>query len=387
MHRLINLGCKLNQYEGYCLLEAFRDLDDLVIVNTCCVTNEADLNSRKKFRQALRQFPDATVIATGCACRLDPEPYAAARYVIDNVDRNTMIKDVMPRPDRARYFLKIQDGCDQKCTYCIVAKVRTRVESRTIEEITREMEWAAALGHREIVLVGANIGLYGRDTGTTLKTLLAALGNIRGRPRIRLSSIEPPFITPQLVKVMKEIKACRHFHIPIQSGDNTVLTRMNRAYGREHLENIIGLINGNFEEVAIGADLIVGFPAEGEEEFLNTYNFINEQPFTHLHVFPYSPRPGTGAYDLGDPVPKAEKKNRLWVLKNLIKEKNHDFRRRMLGKNFQVVIEHKDGTCLGLTDNYIKTDLDGPCAANSLIEITVDRVTQEMTHATPCVEE
>lgn len=387
MHRLINLGCKLNQYEGYCLLEAFRDIEDLVIVNTCCVTNEADLNSRKKFRQALRQFPDATVIATGCGCRLDPQAYAAAKYVLDNVDRNTMIKDVMPRPDRARYFLKIEDGCDQKCTYCIVARLRTRVESRTIEEITREMVWANSLGHREIVLVGANIGLYGRDTGTTLETLLAALGSIPDRPRIRLSSIEPPFVTPQLVKTMKEIKACRHFHIPIQSADDAVLARMNRAYDREYLENTIALINGSLGDAAIGADLIVGFPTEGEEEFLNTYSFVKAQPFTHLHVFPYSPRPGTDAYGLGDPVPRAEKRNRLWALKNLIREKNHDFRRRMIGKNFQVVIEHKDGACLGLTDNYIKAVIDRPCAANSLVEIVVDRVTEDTTHATPCVEE
>lgn len=387
MHKLINLGCKLNQYEGYCLLEVFRDREDLVVVNTCCVTHEAELTSQKKFRQALRQFPGATVIATGCACRIDPGAYAPARYVIDNVDRNTMIRDVLPRPERARYFLKIEDGCSQQCTYCIVAKLRTRVESRTVEEIAREVEWATALGHEEIVLVGANIGLYGQDTGTTLDALLSALARIPLRPRIRLSSIEPLFVTARLANAMKEIGACRHFHIPIQSADNLVLARMNRGYDRQYLAQMLELIKNTFEDVAIGADLIVGFPGEGEAEFQNTHDFVAAQPFTHLHVFPYSPRPGTAAYELGDPVPKAEKKDRLWRLKALIKEKNLAFRRAMFGKKFQVVVEQKAGACLGLTDNYIKTDIDRPCAENSLIEVLIDRVTEDTTHATPCIAE
>jgi len=168
LQKLVNLGCKLNQYEGYCLLEVFRDVEDLIIVNTCCVTREAELNSSKKFRQALRKFPHATVIATGCACRTDPERYARATYLIDNVDRNTTIKGILPRPDKTRYFLKIQDGCDMKCSYCIVARVRSTVESKTVTEVKQEVRWAMSLNYREIVLVGANIGLYGRDTNTSL---------------------------------------------------------------------------------------------------------------------------------------------------------------------------------------------------------------------------
>ena len=385
MHKIINLGCKLNQYEGYCLLEAFRDLEDVVVVNTCCVTHEAELTSQKKFRQALRQFPNATIIATGCACRLDPGAYAPARHIIDNVDRNTMIRNVLPRPDRARYFLKIEDGCDQQCTYCIVAKVRTRVESRPLDEITEEIAWAASLGFQEVVLVGANIGLYGRDIGTSLEGLLGHLGRVPHRPRIRLSSIEPLFTTTRLVAAMKETGACRHFHIPIQSADNTVLAAMNRAYDRQYLEQMLASIKGAFTDVAIGGDVIVGFPGEGSLEFQNTYDFIAAQPFTHLHVFPYSPRPGTAAYELGDPVPKAEKKDRLWRLKSLIKDKNHAFRRTMLGKKFEVVIENKAGQCLGLTDNYIKTQIDRPCAENGLIEVLIDGVTEDATHATPCL--
>lgn len=383
MQKLINLGCKLNQYEGYCLLEIFSDVADLVIVNTCCVTQEAELTSHKKFRQVLRNFPNATVVATGCACRIDPEKYAKATYVIDNVDRNTTIKHVMPRPDRARYFLKIQDGCDMKCSYCIVAKVRSRVESRPVAEIEHEVNWAISLGYREIVLVGANIGLYGKDTSTSLDELLLALYEIPQCPRIRLSSIEPFFITPSLIHTMKRTSACRHFHIPIQSADDKILEGMNRSYGTKYLKDVIRLISENFADVAIGADIIVGFPGEGEQEFTNTYRFVAESPFTHLHIFPYSPRHGTAAFELGDPIPKAEKKNRLWRLKELIKEKNFLFRKQLLNKKFQVAVEYKDEQCLGLTDNYIKVNMDGQIPANALVDVTIDDVTEEVTHATP----
>lgn len=384
MRKLINLGCKLNQYEGYCLLEVFSDVEDLVIVNTCCVTREAELNSHKKFRQALRKFPNATVIATGCACRIDPEKYAKATYLIDNVDRNTTIKDIMPRPDKTRYFLKIQDGCDMKCSYCIVAKVRSMVESKLASDIEDEVRWAMSLNYKEIVLVGANIGLYGRDTDTSLDELLVALHRIPGCPRIRISSIEPFFISPGLVNTMREISACRHFHIPIQSADDNILKKMNRSYDTERLVKTIGLITENFQDVAMGADVIVGFPGEGEEEFRNTYEFIREQPFTHLHVFPYSPRYGTEAFGLGDPVPKKEKKKRLWALRSLINSKNFEFRRQLLNKKLEVAVEHKNGECLGLTDNYIKVHIDAQCPRNELVDVLIDGVTEDMTHATLC---
>jgi MiaB/RimO family radical SAM methylthiotransferase len=354
LQKLINLGCKLNQYEGYCLLEAFSGVENLVIVNTCCVTREAELHSQKKFRQACRQFPDATIIATGCACRTNPEKFKEAKYLIDNVDRNTTI---------------------------IVAKVRARVESKTIEEIQQEMSWAISLGHKEVVLVGANIGLYGTDTGTSLDELLTALGRMPNCPRIRLSSIEPFFITPQLIEAMKQISACRHFHIPIQSADDVILKQMNRTYDSSYLRKAVEMIHKNFQDVAIGADVIVGFPGEGDKEFQNTYMFLKEKPFTHLHVFPYSPRLGTEAYALGDPVPKAEKKNRLWELKKLIRQKHYEFRQRLLNKKFMVTVEQKEERCCGLTDNYIRVDIDGQCAEKEMLEVSIDAVTEDRTHA------
>lgn len=381
MQKLINLGCKLNQYEGFCLLEEFSDVENLVIVNTCCVTKEAEVKSRKKFRHALREYPAALVIASGCACRLDRKAYAGAKRIIDNVARNAIIKNTMPKPNKARYFLKIQDGCSMPCSYCIVSKVRQRIESKTIPDVIKEITRASSLGYKEVVLVGANIGLYGTDTNTTLVDMLRAVSKLNDLPRLRLSSIEPFFISEHLIKVLKDVLFCRHFHIPIQSADDSILRRMNRDYRVAYLSNIIDLIQDNFNDVAVGADVIVGFPGEGDNEFLNTRKFIEQKPFTHLHVFPYSPRPGTSAFAFGDPIPNTVKKKRLWELKNIIKQKNHEFRKALLNKNFKVIIEHDNAQCVGLTDNYIKTTIDRQCSPNALVEVTIEDVGIDYTRA------
>jgi threonylcarbamoyladenosine tRNA methylthiotransferase MtaB len=381
LHKLINLGCKLNQYEGYCLLEELSGLEKLVIVNTCCVTKEAETKSLKKFRQALRKFPGATIVASGCACRLHPEKYAQATRIIDNVARNAIINKTRPRPDKARYFLKIQDGCDMKCTYCIVSKVRTHVESKKSHEVKDEIAWAYSQGYEEVVLVGANIGLYGKDIGQNLEDLLSGIAGMKNLPRIRLSSIEPLFISEQLIKVLKSLPFCHHFHIPIQSADSEILNRMNRGYDTHYLSQLIDFIHDNFADVAIGADIIVGFPGEGEDEFMNTYDFVAKHPFTHVHVFPYSPRPGTEALVLGDPVPATEKKKRLWQLKRLVDEKNHKFRKTLLNKSFDVIIEQGDTECIGLTGNYIRIEIDGPCPMDKHVDVVIRDVDANHTRA------
>jgi threonylcarbamoyladenosine tRNA methylthiotransferase MtaB len=359
-------------------------MEDLVIVNTCCVTREAEIKSLKKFHQALRKFPTSTVIATGCDCRIHSENYAEAQHVIDNVARNTLIKDVLPKPDKARYFLKIQDGCNMPCTYCIVSKLRTQLESKPANAIKNEIEWAHSLGYKEIVLVGANIGLYGKDIDITLENLLAALAEVPDMPRIRLSSIEPFFITEKLLSVMKQLPICRHFHIPVQSADDTILKKMKRSYDRTYLEKAIDLLTRTFIDCAIGADMIVGFPGEGNREFFNTHEFLRTQPFTHLHVFPYSPRPGTEAHELGDPVTGLEKKKRLWELKNLVQQKNHKFRKQLLNKKFGVIVEHKNGKYIGLTDNYIRVEIDQKCPEHKLVHVKVTHVTEDNTRASLC---
>lgn len=384
MRKLVNLGCKLNQYEGYCLLEKFSGIENLIIVNTCCVTKAAESKSQKKFHQALRQFPGAEIIASGCACSIHPDKYRQANRVIDNDDRNKIIMGIKPKPTRSRYFLKIQDGCNLRCSYCIVPKVRARVQSKPPRDIIEEISWARSLGYKEVVLVGANIGLYGQDLSICLDDMLATINPPSELPRIRLSSLEPFFINQKLIQSLKKIPICRHFHIPIQSADDSILSKMNRDYDVAYLSQAVESLHDNFADVAIGADVIVGFPGEGETEFLNTYRFLAAKPFTHLHVFPYSPRPGTQAYDLGDPIPSSEKNNRLWELKKLIAQKNYEFRTTLLNKKYAAIIERKNDEFFGLTDNYIRAMLDQPCKPNELIDVIVTDVTPEHTHASVC---
>ncbi|MCX7995930.1 MAG: MiaB/RimO family radical SAM methylthiotransferase [candidate division WOR-3 bacterium] len=375
---LYNVGCKLNQYEGSCLVRCLQDSENIVIVNTCCVTREAEIKSLKKFRQAKRLFPDKKIIVTGCLAHLNPELFPDCE-IIDNDRRNSLIKGIFPSPDKARYFLKIEDGCNQTCTYCVVSRIRKKVFSKPVAEIKKEIAWAKYLGFNEIVLVGANIGLYGIDTGTTLIELLGELSKIPELPRIRLSSLEPNFIDPEIISCLKDLPFCRHFHIPVQSGDDRILSLMGRQYDSHHIKNILELISKNFSDVAIGADIIVGFPEEKEEEFNNTLKLIQEFPFTHLHIFTYSPRPITDAYRFGDPVYSTEKKKRLWILKSLIAEKNFKFRQSLFNKILEVIIEKKENYIKGLSDNYIKVNIEGTCQEKELRKIRIVNVTKTET--------
>ncbi len=379
MQKIFNLGCKLNQYEGFCLLKKYADIKDVVIVNTCCVTKAAEAKSFKKFRSALKKYPNSEIIATGCACRVYPEKFSEADKVIDNVQRNFVIKGILPEPNKSRFFLKIQDGCNEACSYCIVSKVRDKIESKTVDEVKLEIDWAKSLGYKEIVLVGANIGLYGVDTGYDLITLLKDISTMPDLPRIRLSSIEPRFVDSELVKILKDLPLCRHFHIPIQSGDNHVLSVMQRGYDTAYLEKMFELISRNFSDVAIGADLIVGFPREGENEFQNTYAFVEDQPLTHLHIFPYSPRPGTQAYESGDPVLPKKKKRRLWELKRMIAEKNYQFRRGLNDKQFDIIIEDDKKNTYGLTDNYIRVYIDEGYSNSNFLRVEISHVAVDKT--------
>lgn len=379
---LFNLGCKLNQYEGFCLKKKYQDQDDVIIINTCCVTKEAEARSVRRFAQLLKRFPDKKIIATGCTCRLHPNKFAGAHLIIDNIARNQVIKDIQPLPDRSRFFLKIQDGCNGRCSFCVVSRIRDRIESKPLEQISAEINWAKSNGYKEVVLVGANIGLYGLEHGSSLDQLLNGLRQIRDLPRIRLSSTEPTFINRALINALKGLPFCRHFHIPIQSADEKVLKGMNRDYGPEQLTHAIGLISENFIDAGIGADIIVGFPAEGEAEFANTYRFVENNPFMHLHVFPYSPRPITEAYKLGDPVSTREKKNRLWRLRQLIRTKNYQFRKNLVNKILGVTIEKHNDQSFGLTDNYVRVRIDGQCRERDLVDVRIDKVTDEGTYGT-----
>ncbi len=379
MKKLINLGCKLNQYEGYCLLKRFGGAADVVIVNTCCVTREAEIKSLKKYRYALRTYKDAAVIVTGCLCRMYPEKFSAAHQIIDNVARNALIAEVLPTPERSRYFLKIEDGCESTCTFCVVKNLRQVVESKSLEDVDREIGWAAARGYHEIVLVGANIGLYGRERGLSLAALLEHLSAIPDLPRIRLSSLEPSFVTPDVLKRLKDIPFCRHIHMPMQSADDEVLGRMGRQYRAADLDAAVELVASQFDDIAIGADVIVGFPGEDRTAFERTAQFIDRHPFTHIHVFTYSPRPGTEAFTYGDPVPHHEKKGRSRCLYGMVREKNYAFRMTLRGKVFDIVLEKTGSRCEGLTDNYIRVSLDDCPVSYGVVRASITDVTRNQT--------
>uniref|UniRef100_A0A7V1EH36 MiaB/RimO family radical SAM methylthiotransferase n=1 Tax=candidate division WOR-3 bacterium TaxID=2052148 RepID=A0A7V1EH36_UNCW3 len=378
---LFNVGCKLNQYEGSCLFEKFRTDDNVIIVNTCCVTHEAEVKSLKKFRQAKRNFPGKKIIITGCLVQLRPELFVDCEK-IDNEERNRINEEIFPTPKKSRYFLKIEDGCNQPCTFCVVSKLRQKIISKPADIIKKEIEWARNLGFNEIVLVGANIGLYGIDIDSSLIEIFKELSKIKMLPRIRLSSLEPNFITAEFISCIKDLPFCRHFHIPVQSGDDRILSLMGRRYDSNYLKNIFELITKNFSDVAIGGDVIVGFPEEKETEFKNTYDLIQDSPMTHLHIFTYSPRHITEAYKLGDPVSNLEKKERFWMLKKLISEKNYRFRQQLVGKEIFAIIEKKRGMVKGLTDNYIRINIDQPCQEKELHAIKLTKVTETETFGT-----
>lgn len=382
MCTLFNLGCKLNQYEGYCLQKVLTNEAPVVIVNTCCVTAQAEQKSRKKFHRVLKHYPDKKVVVTGCACILHPEDYVQAHRIIDPVERTHLIANIFPKPPRSRYFLKIQDGCTEPCTYCIVSIIRNHLFSRPIADIIDEIRWAHKHAYKEVVMVGANIGLYGADTGTSLSQLLSELKTIHDLPRIRLSSIEPRFITRSMIDIMKDLPLCRHFHIPIQSGDDEVLSEMGRAYRNRELRERIHLLANVFPDCAIGCDIIVGFPGEGDDNFQNTGKLIDDLPITHVHVFPYSPRPQTRAFRLGDPISLQMKKARLWDLKRRVVKKNLQFRQRLIGHDLEVIIVQSAPVCIGLSDNYIQLELDRSLDQGKLAKARVVKVESSRTYGT-----
>lgn len=379
MLKIYNLGCKLNQYEGYCLAKKLSEETDVVIVNTCCVTAEAERKSVKKFRSACKRYPQATIIATGCDCQLHRERYSQADQIMTTDERNPLIRDIQPDPPMARYFLKIQDGCTGACSYCIVSKIRRHPISRSFRSIAAEIDQAYDRGYKEIVLVGANIGLYGYEQGRKLLDLFVFLQSLTTIPRIRLSSLEPSFINDELLRCLKDLPVCRHFHIPFQSADDGVLKDMKRQYTVRTLQSIIDMITKHYSNVALGGDVIVGFPSEKEENFKNTFHFIRDNPITHIHVFPYSPRPGTEAYDLGDPITLKDKKKRLWLIKEEVSGHFYVFRKNMIGKIVHIIPERDGSRISGLTDNYVRIEVDRDVPCDTCLPVKITQVTREKT--------
>lgn len=394
---ITTLGCKINQFESNVMQEGlqsrgntivpFNEEADVYIINTCTVTAKSDTQCRNVIRAATLRNSKASVVVTGCYAETRPDEITGipgVKLVIGNRDKAVIVDHIMShvspatsqiipvidavRPmtvhNRTRGFLKIQDGCNNRCTYCIVPLARGNSRSETPSDVLRKFERLVHSGHVEVVLTGIHIGTYGSDLekGLTLTEMVRGLLSARGRTRLRLSSIEPREITDELIGFLGN-GLCRHLHIPLQSGDDAILENMKRNYTAGYYFDLLKKISKQVPETALGADVMVGFPGEGEKEFQNTVRLIEKLPLTHLHVFSYSPRPGTSAASMKNQVPGRRKRERSEALRSLGMKKNMDFRQKFLGSELSVVVEdkpdEKTGLFTGLTDNYIRVQILG----------------------------
>lgn len=389
------LGCKLNFSETSAIGHTLRGCGittapsgtdpDIIVVNTCSVTETADKKGRSLIRRLAHRYPDASIVVTGCYAQLKPDEVAALPGVsivlgsgeklraAEFVDR--WLQDRRPATavtpsrdiseftptcesgDRTRWFLKIQDGCDYFCTYCTIPYARGRSRSGNIADLTARAADAAAHGAREIVITGVNIGEFGSDNGQSFFDLIRSLDDVEGIERYRISSIEPNLLTDQIIDWIPRSRAFMpHFHIPLQSGSDRVLRMMNRRYDTALFRERIDHIRRVMPDAFIGVDVIAGARGETPAEWETARAFIESLPVTRLHVFPYSERPGTAALKLPDPVEPAERHRRVAELIDISDRKLRDFLRSQLGRTETVLWEHTDhnGTIQGFTGNYIR---------------------------------
>jgi threonylcarbamoyladenosine tRNA methylthiotransferase MtaB len=380
---LETLGCKLNQAETESLARQFvqaghevvqhPDEADVYILNTCTVTRTADAKARHLLRLAHRKNPDVFIIATGCyAQRMAAEliDIEGVNRVIDNNGKENLLQEVQNIPPkdspqkgsslpsslfRTRSFIKIQDGCQNFCAYCIVPYVRSKEMSVSPDTIINEIRQRAAEGYQEIVLTGTRVGGYA-FSGIDLKSLLGRILNETKIPRIRLSSLQPQEISPELINLWKNQRLCPHFHLSLQSGSKSVLERMNRHYSPEVYQRVVNLIREEVPSVAITTDVIVGFPGETEQEFEESLGFCKRTGFARIHVFSYSPRSGTKAAEMEGRVTDQIKKERSQKMLVLAERSARKFRESFAGESMDVLWEKQtdDGDWAGITGNYIR---------------------------------
>lgn len=391
------LGCKVNQYETNGMIQAFlengydivdfTEKSDIYIINTCTVTSISDKKSRQMIRRTKQLNPEAIVVAVGCYAQVAKdkleeiedidlilgisEKTEIIKYVEEEIKERspkTYISDVMHQKqfvdfgsvnytDKNRVAIKVQDGCNQFCTYCIIPYARGRIRSRKIENVKKEIEDLAKKGIKEIVITGIHVASYGKDLEENigLIDLLEEINKIDGIERIRLSSLEPTLITEEFVKRLSKLsKICDHFHLSLQSGCNETLKRMNRHYNTEEFKKATELLRKAYPNVALTTDIIVGFPGETDEEFNTTYDFLKEINFYKMHVFKYSPRHGTKAEKMPNQIDGNIKEERSKKLIELSDKNEINQNKRYINKNLDVLIEEfEEGYYKGHTTNYI----------------------------------
>ena len=418
----VSLGCKVNQYETNAMSQEFveagfqvvdfNDVADVYIVNTCTVTNMADRKSRQMLRRVKEINPQSILVACGCYAQVgknELEKIEDIDLIIGNNEKkdivniienyqnainhtedvnvcNSIISDVMHQKEyvefgtttyteKTRAVVKIQDGCDRFCSYCIIPYARGRVRSRRIDNVIKEVEQIVDNGIKEVVITGIHIASYGKDFNyeTTLIDLLEELNKIDGLKRIRLGSIEPTIITEEFVNRLSKLeKVCDHFHLSLQSGCDETLKRMNRRYSCEEFENGTKLLRKAFPNAALTTDVIVGFPGETEEEFNKTYEFLKKIAFYKMHVFKYSQRKGTKAAVMPNQIDGAVKEQRSKVLISLSNENEEMYNSQYIGKNVEVLFEEKEGEFFkGHTSNYIEVWAKGENLENVICSVNV----------------
>lgn len=423
------LGCKVNQYESAAIAEQLNNSGyrqvrheqtaDVCIVNTCTVTQKASMQSRQAVRKAMRSNPGARIIVTGCYAQTEPDAIKKIKgvhHIIGHADKHkipeiilssdknlqhpvTIIKrniflehDFKSSPttvfgNRTRPFLKIQDGCDSHCTYCIVPYARGPSRSMPFESVLKHIQQLKQAGYHEVVLSGIHLGAYGTDLPhkTDLFSLLNRIHELRGIDRVRLSSIEPLELKDDIIKLVSETDMfCKHFHIPMQSGDDDVLKKMRRPYTRSFFRDLINKINKRLPDAAIGVDTLIGFPGETENAFANTYSLVEDLPVTYLHVFPFSSRGKTPADKLSGKVSSTVIKKRCQKMHQLGNIKKRIFYKKIVGQKVDVLMEDKreisTGHLKGITSNYIPVHV--PCDdkyKNALVQVRIDRLNSNNT--------
>ena len=389
------LGCKLNFSEtstlarqlgeaGYARVH-LDDAPDVVVINTCSVTDHADAKCRNAVRRAMQSNPEAFVVVVGCYAQLKPSEITQIEGVdlvlgagekfnlVEHLEGASKgeearalageikeVRDFVPgfsSGDRTRTFLKVQDGCNYFCAFCTIPLARGRSRSATVADTVREAQKAVAAGAKEIVLTGVNIGDFGTAHGETLLDLIQALDGLDGVTRFRISSIEPNLLTDEIIAFVGQSERFQpHFHIPLQSGSDNILSAMRRRYRSELYRNRIARIRELMPEASIGVDVIVGFPGETDEEFMATVDFIKSLEISYLHVFTYSERPNTTALRIDDVVPVPVRKERNKTLRNLSLKAQRAQYEANLGKTVEVLFEdaEEDGLRMGYTSNYVR---------------------------------
>lgn len=414
------LGCKVNHYETEAIWQLFKQggydkvdfesIADVYVINTCTVTNTGDKKSRQVIRRAIRKNPDAVICVTGCYAQTSPAEVMAipgVDIVVGTQDRTKMLGfieqyknerkpinavsnimkarvyeelDVPSFTDKTRASLKIQEGCNNFCTFCIIPWARGLMRSRDPKEVVVQATQLVQAGYKEIVLTGIHTGGYGEDLKDySLAKLLRDLEQVEGLKRIRVSSIEASQITDEVIAAINDSdKVVRHLHIPIQSGSDTVLKRMRRKYTMAFFAERLERLKEVLPQVAITSDVIVGFPGETEEEFQETYDFIAEYKFSELHVFPYSKRTGTPAARMEDQVDEEVKNNRVHQLIELSNQLAKEYASQFEGEVLEVIPEEADkenpGMFIGYSDNYLKVTF--PANENLIGQIVKVKITK-----------